>query len=309
MGVRSSLYYRRGAGGKVAIEDMGNSTGERLFVHAGTGTNGTAYGFTPDKPLASLAYAFSSDRLTANKGDIVYVMPGHTESISNATAMTMDIAGVRVIGLGHGRLKPQFTVDTAADATWNVTAANISIENVDIITNFLNVAAAMTVSATGDGLTLKDVNFYDTSVVLGALIGISIAALCSDVTLDGCKYYGIALTAAATNAILCAGAADRLSIKNSWFYGNFSDGCIVASAAASIHVLFDNVILCNLSETGKGINLHAGTRGYADQVFAYLEDETANEKAITGAVLFMTDRVRQTNVVTASPYLCLAADA
>jgi hypothetical protein len=291
------------------MEDMGLSTGQRLFVHAGTGTDGTAYGFTPDKPLATLAYAFSSDRLTANKGDIVYVMPGHTEAIIAATTLVMDIAGVRVIGLGHGRLKPQFSITTANTATWNITAANCSVENVDIITNFLDVAAAMTVGTAADGLTLKNVRFYDTSVVLGALIGITIAATVSDVTIEGCEYYGLALTAPATNGILCAGAMDRLVVKDTYIFGNFSDGCIIATAVASVQVHFKNVVLGNLSETGKGINLHASTNGYADEVLAYLEDETGNEKAITGAALFMTDRVRQTNVVTASPYLCIAVDS
>jgi hypothetical protein len=307
--VRSSLFYRSGVGGKVAIEDMGLSTGQRLFVHAGTGTNDASHGFTPDKPLASLAYAFSSDRLNANKGDIVYIMPGHTEAIIAATTLVMDIAGVRVIGLGQGRLKPQFSITTANTATWSITAANCSIENVDIISNFLNIAAAMTIDALATGTTLKDVRMFDTSVVLGALIGISVGAAASDLTIENFKYHGLALTAPATNAILCAGAADRLTIKNAFIFGDFSDGCVVATAAASAQVNFKNVILCNLSETGKGINLHASTTGFGDEVLAYLEDQTGNEKAITGAALFMTDRVKQTNVVTASPYLCIAADS
>jgi hypothetical protein len=307
MTARSAFFYRRGVASKVAIEDMQFSTGKRFFVHAGTGTNGTAYGFTPDKPFATLNYANAS--CTASKGDILYLMPGHTETLTSATTLVMDKAGVRVIGIGSGRLKPQVTITTAATATWNVTAPNCLIENVDIISNYLNVAASMTVGALADGLTLRKVRFYDTSAVLGSLIGISIAALANDVTIEDCKYYGIALTAAATNAVLCAGAADRLTIRNCYFKGDFSSGVIVATVAKSLDVLFQDLVIVNMSETGKGINLHATTTGAAHNVMAYLEDHAGNEKAITGATLFMTDRVRQTNVVTASPYLCIAADS
>ena len=307
MSVRSSLYYRRGAGGKVAIEDMRFSTGQRFFVHAGTGTDGTAYGFTPDKPFATIDYAIG--KCTASKGDIIYVMPGHTESISSATGCVLDMAGVQIIGIGSGRLKPQITVDTATTATISVTAANCLIENVDIITNFLDVAAVITVAATADGLTLRKVNFFDTSVILGALVGITVAAGVTDMTIEQCKYYGIALTAAATNFLLCAGATSRLVVRDCYVKGDFSDGVIVATAAQSLDVLFKDLLIVNMSETGKGINLKSDTTGAADNVMAYLEDETGNEKAITGAALFMTDRVRQTNVVTASPFLCIAADS
>jgi hypothetical protein len=307
MTVRSSLYYRRGVGGKVAIEDMRFSTGKRVFVHAGTGTDGTAYGFTPDIPYATIDYAIG--KCTASKGDIIYVMPGHAESVSAATSMVLDIAGVQIIGIGSGRLKPQITLDTATTATISVTAANCLIENVDIITNFLNVASIFTIAAGGDGFTLRGVNFYDTSVILGALIGLSIATTVTDVTIENCKYYGIALTAPATNFILCAGTTDRLTVKNCYIKGDFSDGIIVATAGKSLDVLFQNLLLVNMSETGKGINLKSDTTGAADEVLAYLEDETGNEKAITGAALFMTDRVKQTNVVTASPYLCIVADS
>jgi hypothetical protein len=304
---RTALFVRRSVGGLFAVEDMAVTTGARIFVHSVTGTDAGGYGTSPDKPLATLDYAIGL--CTANKGDIIYVMPGHAEALIAAATLTMDVAGVRVIGLGTGRLKPQFSITTATTATWNVTAANCSIENVDIISNFLNIAAAMTVGANADGLQLRGVNFFDTSVILGALIGVSIAAAVADVTIENCRYYGIALTAPATDCILCAGATHRLTVRNCYLKGEFSGGVITASAAQSLDVLFQNLLVVNMSETGKGINLEATTTGAADEVEAYLEDHTGNEKAITGAALFMTDRVKQTNVVTASTYLCLTADS
>lgn len=304
----TKLFARSQPGGMFSIVDRQNFPAGNIWWVGSTVTaasDAAGFGKNPDAPFATLAYANAA----AAEGDTILLMPGHVESLIAATTLTMSLAGLQVIGLGNGRLRPQITIDTAATATWNVSGANCLIENVDIISNFLNVAASLTVAATGDGLTLRRVNFYDTSVILGSLIGISIAAAVADVTIEQCNYYGIALTAAATSCIVCAGAADRLTIRNCYFKGEFSTGVITASAAKCLDVLFKDLLLINMSETGKGINLDATTTGAADNVAAYLEDDTANEKAITGAALFMTDRVRQTNAVGASTTLCIAADA
>lgn len=306
MGTRTPLFSRNQPGGMFTIENQSLTTGDNFFVHSGTGTDGAGYGKNPDSPCATLDYAVGL--CTASKGDRIYVMPGHAENLSGGTSLTMDVIGVQVIGLGTGRLKPQFTI-TAAAGTWNVTVANCHIENVDIVSNFLNIASAMTVGASADGLTLRNVNFYDTSAILGALIDISIAALCSDVTIEGCKFYGVALTAPATNVVLCAGAADRLTIRDCFCKGEFSDGIIVATVAASVDMILQNLLLYNLSTSGKGVNLHANTTGVAHDVLAYLADNVGSEPAITGAAMLQTDRVRQTNVITASPFLCIAADS
>lgn len=303
---RTALFVRRMIGGLFAVEDMARTTGARIFCHSGTGTDAAGYGTSPDKPVATLDYAIGL--CTASKGDTVLLMPGHAETVTTATAAVLDKIGVHVLGLGKGRLRPTFTLGAAA-GTISVTAANCTLENVRIVSNFLNVVASITVGADADGLTLKDVDFYDTSVILGSLIGVSVAAGVTDMSILGCKYYGIALTAAATDFLLCAGAVDRLVVRDCYVKGDFSGGVVTATAAKSVDVLFKDLLIVNMSETGKGINLKSDTTGAADNVQAYLEDETGNEKAITGTALFMTDRVRQTNVVTASTYLCIATDS
>jgi hypothetical protein len=305
--VKSALYDRRGAGGKVAIEDQAYSTGDRYFVHSGTGSDAAAYGSSPDKPYATIDYA--NGQCTASKGDIIYVMPGHAESLSTATSLVMDVIGVQVIGIGTGRLKPQITVDTATTALWSITAANCLIKNVDIITNYLDVATAMTVGGSADGLTLDGVNFLDTSVILGALIGITIAADVDDITIRNCKYYGVALTGAATDCIDAAGGCDRLTIENCFFTGEFSGNVIALEAAASTDIQLKDLLVINMSESGGGIDLNSGTTGWAHEVQAYLEDHTGSEPAITGAALAQTDRVKFTNAVGASTRINIAADS
>ena len=303
---KTALFVRRAVGGLFAVEDQATSTGLRVWVHSGTGSDAAGYGSGPDKPVATIDYAM--DLCTISKGDLVYVMPGHTESIASATGLVMDIAGVSVIGLGEGRLKPQLTIDTADTALISITAANCTIRNVDVITNFLDVATVFSIAATASGTTLDGVRMYDTSVILGALIGISIAATTPDVTIKNFSYYGIALTGAATECIVCAGAVDRLRIENCFIKGEFSTAVIVASAAQSIDVILKDILIYNLSTTGGGIELEATTTGMATEVHAVLLDTGASEKCIEGAEFCMTDSVRQSNEILKSGALCNAID-
>lgn len=121
---------------------------------------------TFDAPFATLSYAIS--QCSANRGDIIFIKPGHAETISSATALTLSIAGVAIVGLGMGTARPKFTIDTANTATINVTAANISMMNCQIIGNFLSIAAAFTLT-TAKWFTLQDCYIADTSSVLNFL--------------------------------------------------------------------------------------------------------------------------------------------
>ena len=83
------------------------STGNYFFVHSGTGSD--AYDGKNPKvvdrssgPFATVDYAIG--KCTASNGDVVIVMPGHAETLT--AAVTVDVAGVQVIGLGPDRFAP-----------------------------------------------------------------------------------------------------------------------------------------------------------------------------------------------------------
>lgn len=296
MGTRTALFNRVQPGGVFTIADFVAHPGDIWFVHSGTGTDGAGYGQNPDSPLATVDYAVGL--CTASKGDVIYVMPGHAESLTTATSLTMDVAGVKVVGLGFGGLRPTFTITTATTATWNVTAANCWVENVLIVSNFLNVAASMTVAATGTGLTLKDVEFRDTSAVLGSLIHLSVAADADDMTITGMRSIATALTAAATNNVLFAGGCDRLRITNSVFHGACTGAVIGASAAASTNVYLNDIDLLNTDTTaGLGIAFHNSATGFVDNVVSINLKNAV--KGVTGTGLSIGPNVVYSNAVNA----------
>jgi hypothetical protein len=296
----TKLFVRRQPGGMLAITDREfNPSGSVFWVHAGTGTNGAGYGRNPDAPVATLDYAVGL--CTANKGDVIYLMPGHAENIASATGCVLDVAGVRVVGLGYGTLRPTLTLTTATTATISITAPNCWLENVLVVSNFLDIAAAITVGALADGLTLKNIECRNTSVILGALIQVSIAAACADVTIDGFKFYEVAaagLTAPATNVILCAGAANRFALTNSRIYCFTTAAPVALSAAASTDVTLEGIRLLN-RETGAGLGIacHNSTTGLVEDVVTVnLKNGVAG---VTGTGLAVGARVNYSNAVNA----------
>lgn len=133
--------------------------GQVFWVYNGTaispGQRGGSDGNrgTFDAPFATLDYAIG--QCTANRGDIIFIKPGHAETISSASAVTADIAGVAIVGLGSGTLRPTFTLDTATTTTINVTAANVSIKNCRFLANFADIVSVFTLT-TAKEFTLED---------------------------------------------------------------------------------------------------------------------------------------------------------
>ena len=97
---------------------------------------------TYQRPFATLDYAVG--RCTASRGDIIAIMPGHAETYSTPTAtsddLELDVAGIAIVGLGTGSLRPTFTFDTANTVNVAVSADNITIYNCSWVGNFLSNA-------------------------------------------------------------------------------------------------------------------------------------------------------------------------
>src|SRR5260221_337049 len=81
--------------------------GVRGTVAGSDGNNGDFF-----RPFATLQKA--SDSCLANNGDVIMVKPGHAETISTAAILALNKAGVAIIGLGAGSLRPTLTFTAAA---------------------------------------------------------------------------------------------------------------------------------------------------------------------------------------------------
>ena len=140
-----------------------------VLVEGGVGGSDGNPG-TYQRPYSTLDYAIG--KCTAGRGDIIFIMPGHAETVSSATALNLDVAGVAIIGLGFGSSRPTFTLNTADTATIPVSAANISVKNVVFVANFLGIASCFTVAA-APYFTVENCQFTDTSAILNFLATIT----------------------------------------------------------------------------------------------------------------------------------------
>ena len=137
---------------------------------------------TFQSPFATLAYALTQCK--ANRGDIIFVKPGHAEAVTSATSLGFAVAGVAIVGLGAGSARPKLTFTTANTATIAVSADNVSLQNFQVVGNFLSIASAFTVAAAAN-LAIENCSFSDTSAILGFL---SIITTTVSVNSDNLRY-------------------------------------------------------------------------------------------------------------------------
>ena len=181
-----------------------------IYVNSVTGSNGNTG--AADSPLATTTYALT--KCTANSGCIIVLMAGHVETITSATTLALNIAGVQIIGLGTGANRPTFTFTTANTAKIPVSAGSIKIQNCIFVGNFLSIATCFLLT-TAPNFWVDSCAFRDTSAVLGFL---SIITTTVSVNSDGLIFTNNEVQSDATTtpgpAIVVANTLDRLTVSN-----------------------------------------------------------------------------------------------
>lgn len=219
---------------------------------------------TFNAPFNTIDYAIG--RCTASRGDVIFVKPGHTETISAASAIALDVAGVAIVGLGAGSMRPTITYDTVNTTPFVVSAANCSIINMLFVANFLTISAAITVTTAKD-LTVQSCEFRDTSAALNFanMVKSTGAANTADgLYMEDCFYPSIGTTY--NTGVLVADAIDRMSLlRNNVFTISTSDIAILAvstTGAVTNLLIADNNCTCKATtHTSSLLILGTGTAG------------------------------------------------
>lgn len=141
-------HYPQGFRGGVTLRGapiLNAYSNNTFWVDSNATTSGRG---TFDSPFTTLDRCFDNGVCQASRGDVILIKAGHAETLTAASAITCDVAGVAIIGLGGGANRPTFTFSTAAGASIVISAANVSIENIvgvsgiDALTNPFHVQAA-----------------------------------------------------------------------------------------------------------------------------------------------------------------------
>lgn len=229
------------------------TTGKFIFVDSVTGSNDNE-GLSATAPMATIDAAVG--KCTANKGDVIIVMPGHSENISAATSLVVDVAGVSIIGLGRGRMRPQLHFTNTAGSI-EMDAANTRLSNVVLLASVSAVVVGINVDADGvmldnlefgyvdtgdDFVTMVDVDAFDFAEIVNCrFLAESIAGAAEAIRLDDCHF---------------------VRISNNWFSGNWSDSVIVGEGALGTDlVLADNYMYNADTGDANGVDLNVAFTG------------------------------------------------
>lgn len=243
-------------GGAHVIANAAVTPGSVFFVHSGTGTDAAGYGQTPDAPLATVDYAVGL--CTANKNDVIYVMPGHAETLSAAAGWDLDVAGISVIGLGNGTNRPRVTMGTTANVDIDIDAANITVQGIDFLADFADIVAAIDVNA--DYFTLRDCRFFEQTDKNFKICVQDAAAGGSDfITIENCRAH--CPDAANTHFVNFAGTGDGHTVRGNVLIGDWGTMAIGGAGVITNCRIVDNEISNAAATNDSCINLAATATG------------------------------------------------
>lgn len=259
---RTPLFANNQPGGMFTITDVPQHPGNVFFVDSGhdNAEDALGGGGSPDTPLATLDYAVGL--CTANNGDVIYVMPGHAETIATAAALDINVAGIKVIGLGWGATRPTFSLSAAA-STVAIGASSVWIENMIFAATFTDgVVVGLDIDDAHTDVMVKNCEFRDTLATKEFLTTVTIAADAQRVTFDGCEFRGLA--GSGTSCIITEGACTDLTVHGCLFHGTWTTAVITLTAGTNVVVtprIINNVAYNSDTSAGLFCALDSGTIG------------------------------------------------
>ncbi len=257
-----------------STQDKSKAPASIWWVNSATGTDSTAYGRSPSLPYATIDYALSG----ATTNDVIYVMPGHSEEISGTTT-DFDIAGVSIIGLGTGTLRPRYDYNDTA-ATIDITAANVTVKNLTFRPSVSATVSGLTLNADADNAVIEDCEFMigEASGTDEFISAITVTGA-SDVVIRHNVFRTAITDAQCTNAINLGvtTAVARTQIVDNLIYGNYSTAAIIDGGTACTELLIkDNVI--KVKDDEPAIELEAATTA---QIVGNMFECTGTNSALT----------------------------
>jgi len=203
--------------------------GRDFYVSSLVGAAGSS-GNGPFEAISTIDAAIG--KCTAGRGDRIFAMEGHVETVTAAAGVLMDVAGVSLIGLGRGSLRPKINFTTAVTASFKVTAANCYVQNIlftggiDALTNPVHIDAA--------DCSLVDIETRD---VTGQATDFIVTTDNADrLLISGWRHIGDSAAGADTAISLVGG--DDWVIEDFNIYGNFAVAGIenVTTAANRVRI-------------------------------------------------------------------------
>lgn len=245
-GNQVAVYDEDGTLFSHGLQVFGKIVGTAFYVSSVTG-NAAYNGRSAAFPLATIDAAVG--KCTANKGDVIFVLPGHVETIT-ATDITVDIAGVSVIGVGTGSLTPQIK-HNHADAEVSIAADNVTWHGIRHSADVTDVKVAIEIEAGIDYCTVRNCTFdVVTTGTDEFLVSVRTGDASNFALIEG-NYFNMGLGAAVA-AISFTADTDSTIVCNNIAIGDYSTANINGITTASTNLLIEKNLLMNGSTLNFG---------------------------------------------------------
>ncbi len=226
-----------GAGTKTPFGIALLPPGARIAAYVrSTGAQSGDDQFTAQNLVLTLSAGLA--RVRAGLGDTVVVLPGHSESVTDATMLTGIAAGTRIMGFGRGSNMPTFRW-TATAAQWALSANDVTIQGLRLRLEGANgIVKAILVTGADVGIYGCDIEVAS-GASAKATIALEVGAGATRFDFTGNVVRGTA-THNVTNGINIVAAVDGVKIADNEmiFAATALNGQInVAAAATNLKIL------------------------------------------------------------------------
>ena len=256
------------------------------------------------------------DLCVANKGDVIMIKPNHAETITGAGGITLDKAGVSIIGLGRYDSRPAFLMDGAVTVSMVVSAANCGMDNLVFRAGHADIAIFANIHAKGfhfnrchleENTTNENfLNCINAGTADNDFDGLSITDCVFDM-----------VDAASTGCITLNKNSKDVVIQGNRINGDYGNSTYAPIYAPSTEVqknifVADNVIH-NLHDANAAVGIsiaNTSSTGAIIRNFVGHQDTAAETPVLAGAAgLFVAENYCSGVLGTASGYLYPAADS
>jgi hypothetical protein len=220
--------------------------GKYHWVDSNTGVDSGEKGRSLQSPYATIDFAIG--KCTANK-DAIIVLPGHTETISAAGSITADVAGIPIIGLGWGTLRPTLTWSATA-GTIAISAANVKLVNFLTTISIDEVVSMIAVSGADCLLDSIDFTPYGALGVTGQALQFA-ALSAARATIQNCVHRQYTAGNSAQVWITTTAVTGHRILNNM--------GTILANASTSSHWVGSSAAPTEIEIAGNRVNFLGGT--------------------------------------------------
>ena len=241
---------------------QGSVTGKTYWVdHSHADANNEPGRGTFSAPFDTIDYAIGVT--TASAGDVILVMPGHTETISADAAIALDVISTSIVGLGHGSNRAKVTFNNTA-ATIEVTVAGCRIQNlrfetgIAAVATFINLASGSTGCAIlGNQFIAGDPGYYPVRCITFAV------ATIRDVEISRNRFCFTETSGTdSTDGIYAPGGGgitDRLVVADNYIAGSFTASAIDVASTSYDSLIVRNQVYNSYNSVAAGAIKTSGT--------------------------------------------------